>query len=250
MSFFKAAAAAGLLIGAAQASPYAVYGNGTHYTTEVVTAITTYCPAPTTLTYGDKTYTITKETTLTITDCPCTLTHPLKPTKPVLPPVVYTTEVVTALTTYCPEPTTLTHGNKTYTVTEPTTFTITDCPCTVTKPQTDYPHPMPTPIKPGKPGHPGKPGKPEVPGKPGKPEVPGPHPTAPAPSNPEHPAPPAPPATTAPATTAPATTGPVPVNPTGTYPVPEGTQPVVVTAAAGRIAPAGILAFIGAIALF
>jgi hypothetical protein len=231
MSFFKAAATAGLLIGAAQASPYAVYGNGTHYTTEVVTAITTYCPAPTTLTYGDKTYTITKETTLTITDCPCTVTHPLKPTKPVLPPVVYTTEVVTALTTYCPEPTTLTHGNKTYTVTEPTTFTITDCPCTVTKPQSEYPHPVPTPGKPGKPG---------------KPEVPGPHPTAPAPGNPEHPGKPGKPEYPAP----PATTGPVPVNPTGTYPAPEGTQPAIVTAAAGRIAPAGILAFIGAIALF
>ncbi|KAF5247418.1 hypothetical protein FAUST_836, partial [Fusarium austroamericanum] len=133
MSFFKAAAAAGLLIGAANATPhYAAYGNGTEYTTEVVTAITTYCPAPTTLTYGDKTYTVTKETTLTITDCPCTISHPLKPTKPVIPvpPVVYTTEVLTAITTYCPEPTTLTHGNKTYTVTKPTTLTITDCPCT------------------------------------------------------------------------------------------------------------------------
>ncbi|KAH7263467.1 hypothetical protein BKA59DRAFT_506483 [Fusarium tricinctum] len=234
MSFFKAAAAAGLLIGAAQASPYAVYGNGTHYTTEVVTATTTYCPGPTTLTYGDKTYTVTEATTLTVTDCSFTVTHPVKPTKPVLPPVVYTTEVLTAITTYCPEPTTLTHGNKTYTVTEPTTFTITDCPCTVTKPQSEHPYPVPTP---------GKPGKPEHPGKPGKPVVPGPHPTAPAPGHPgkpvepEHPAPPA-------------TTGPVPVNPTGTYPVPEGTQPAVVTAAAGRIAPAGILAFIGAIALF
>ncbi|KAM0345425.1 hypothetical protein ACHAPU_006588 [Fusarium lateritium] len=240
MSFFKAAAAAGLLIGAAQASPYAVYGNGTQYTTEVVTAITTYCPAPTTLTYGDKTYTVTKETTLTITDCPCTISHPLKPTKPILPPVVYTTEVVTALTTYCPEPTTLTHGNSTYTVTEPTTLTITDCPCTVTKPNTDYPHPMPTPIQPGKPG---------------KPVVPGPHPTAPAPGHPEkpqpeHPGKPEVPAPSGPAPTGPAPTGPIPVNPTATYPVPEGTQPAIVTAAAGRVAPAGLLAFIGAIALF
>lgn len=48
--------------------------------------------------------------------------------------VVYTTEVVTQLTTYCPAATTLTHGTKTYTVTAPTTLTITDCPCTVTKP--------------------------------------------------------------------------------------------------------------------
>lgn len=48
--------------------------------------------------------------------------------------VTYTTEVVTAYTTYCPEPTTLTHGDKTYTITEATTLTITDCPCTISKP--------------------------------------------------------------------------------------------------------------------
>jgi hypothetical protein len=48
--------------------------------------------------------------------------------------VTYTTEVVTALTTYCPFATTLTHGGHTYTVTEATTLTITNCPCTVTKP--------------------------------------------------------------------------------------------------------------------
>jgi len=32
--------------------------------------------------------------------------------------VVYTTEVVTAITTFCPEATTLTYGTSTYTVTE------------------------------------------------------------------------------------------------------------------------------------
>ncbi|RSL39847.1 Clock-controlled protein 6 [Fusarium euwallaceae] len=48
--------------------------------------------------------------------------------------VTYTTEVVTAYTTYCPGPTEITHGGKTYTITEATTLTITDCPCTVTKP--------------------------------------------------------------------------------------------------------------------
>jgi hypothetical protein len=32
--------------------------------------------------------------------------------------VTYTTEVVTALTTYCPEATQITHGGSTYTVTE------------------------------------------------------------------------------------------------------------------------------------
>ncbi|KID87768.1 Mmc protein, partial [Metarhizium majus ARSEF 297] len=48
--------------------------------------------------------------------------------------VTYVTEVVSAYTTYCPAATEITHGTKTYTVTEPTTLTITDCPCTVTKP--------------------------------------------------------------------------------------------------------------------
>ena len=48
--------------------------------------------------------------------------------------VTVTTEVVDVYTTYCPGPTEITHGTKTWTVTEPTTLTITDCPCTVTKP--------------------------------------------------------------------------------------------------------------------
>lgn len=42
------------------------------------------------------------------------------------------TEVVTAYTTYCPEPTEITQNGKVYTVTEATTLTITDCPCTIT----------------------------------------------------------------------------------------------------------------------
>jgi hypothetical protein len=49
-------------------------------------------------------------------------------------PAVYTTEVVTAYTTYCPEATEITHGGVTYHVSEATTLTITNCPCTVTKP--------------------------------------------------------------------------------------------------------------------
>ncbi|KAM0718135.1 hypothetical protein Q7P37_006467 [Cladosporium fusiforme] len=50
----------------------------------------------------------------------------------------YVTEVVTAYTTYCPEPTEITHAGETYTVSEATTLTITNCPggCTVTKPAT------------------------------------------------------------------------------------------------------------------
>ncbi|KID94614.1 hypothetical protein MAJ_09420, partial [Metarhizium majus ARSEF 297] len=78
-----------VVLGSAVASASAIAGahnNNTTatghivYTTEVVTALTTYCPAPTTLTHGDKTYTITSATTLTITDCPCTISKPVQPT--------------------------------------------------------------------------------------------------------------------------------------------------------------------------
>ncbi|MCJ1375542.1 hypothetical protein MMC20_006779 [Loxospora ochrophaea] len=51
----------------------------------------------------------------------------------------YTTEIVTAYTTYCPESTQITHGSQTYTVTEATTLTITNCPCTITHPVTAAP---------------------------------------------------------------------------------------------------------------
>lgn len=60
-------------------------------------------------------------------------------------PPVYTTEVVTEYTTYCPGPTTITHGGQTYTATSETTLTITNCPCTVTYPVTSStPPPAPT----------------------------------------------------------------------------------------------------------
>jgi len=48
--------------------------------------------------------------------------------------VTVVTEVVDVYTTYCPYATQITHGSKTYTVTEATTLTISDCPCTVTRP--------------------------------------------------------------------------------------------------------------------
>lgn len=48
--------------------------------------------------------------------------------------VVFTTEIVTALTTYCPEATVITHGGSTITVTEATTLTLE--PCTVIRPIT------------------------------------------------------------------------------------------------------------------
>lgn len=45
--------------------------------------------------------------------------------------VVTTTKVVSAYTTYCPEPTTFDFNGKKYVVEKPTTLTITECPCTI-----------------------------------------------------------------------------------------------------------------------
>lgn len=42
------------------------------------------------------------------------------------------TKVWDAVTTYCPQPTTLCFNNRTYTIEKPTTFIIPDCPCTQT----------------------------------------------------------------------------------------------------------------------
>ncbi|CAH0058173.1 unnamed protein product [Clonostachys solani] len=102
----------------------------TTWTTEVVTALTTFCPAPTTVTYNDQTYTITSATTLTVTNCPCTISRPVT----TIPPPATTTKVITAITTYCPEPTTLTYPHTTITVTSPTTLTIPVKPTTLTIP--------------------------------------------------------------------------------------------------------------------
>jgi len=138
------------ILGLAAAAQAVNYPRGAGYnatvTTEVVTAITTFCPEATTITPGNgKTYTATKSETLTITDCPCTLTKPIStspagPTGIIIPPpvavgnITVTTAVVTAYTTYCPEATSVVQGNQTYTVKSATTLTITNCPCTVTYP--------------------------------------------------------------------------------------------------------------------
>ena len=46
---------------AAGASAHYAHGNDTiHYTTEVLTAYTTYCPASTTIVHGSQTYTVTE----------------------------------------------------------------------------------------------------------------------------------------------------------------------------------------------
>lgn len=70
MRFIVAAAAAGL------AAVAQAHSNAT-YVTEVVTQLTTYCPAATQITHNGQTYTVTEATTLTITNCPCTVTKPV-----------------------------------------------------------------------------------------------------------------------------------------------------------------------------
>lgn len=42
----------------------------TSYTTFTTDIYTTFCPSPTKVTIGTKTYTVTKSQTLTVTDCP------------------------------------------------------------------------------------------------------------------------------------------------------------------------------------
>ncbi|KAH0290812.1 hypothetical protein M436DRAFT_77765 [Aureobasidium namibiae CBS 147.97] len=75
----------GVIALAASASAAYINGtvpmNGTVYTTEVVTALTTVCPAPTsggvyTTTIANNVYTVKSATTITVTNCPCTLTKP------------------------------------------------------------------------------------------------------------------------------------------------------------------------------
>jgi len=74
---------------AAFAATAAAWSNGTVYTTEVLTAYTTVCPAATSFSINGVTYTVTESTTLTITNCPCTIVKP-----------VSTTSVVAATTPY------------------------------------------------------------------------------------------------------------------------------------------------------
>ncbi|KAF4636919.1 hypothetical protein G7Y89_g1147 [Cudoniella acicularis] len=60
------------------ASTVSAWSNGTVvYTTDIVTAYTTVCPASTQLTFNGVTYTATESTTLTITNCPCTIVKPV-----------------------------------------------------------------------------------------------------------------------------------------------------------------------------
>lgn len=88
------------------------------WVTTTVSAYTTYCPAPTQVTQGNLTYTVTSATTLTIKNCPCTVSYPA---------TTASTTTLSYYTTYCPAPTTLTYG-PTFPVTVPVptpgTYTI------------------------------------------------------------------------------------------------------------------------------
>ncbi|KAH0268815.1 hypothetical protein KCU91_g9135, partial [Aureobasidium melanogenum] len=80
---FAASASAMALNTTAPASPV--------YVTEVVTHLTTYCPASTVVTAGSHTITVTAATTLTIEDCSCTIVRTSTPAA-----AVPTAPVVTA----------------------------------------------------------------------------------------------------------------------------------------------------------
>lgn len=76
MQFSTLAVFAAAVLGVSASRPAGAHNGTVHYTTEVVTALTTYCPEPTTVSYGTQTYVVTKPTTLTITG-PCTVTRPI-----------------------------------------------------------------------------------------------------------------------------------------------------------------------------
>ncbi|KAI6848132.1 hypothetical protein KC332_g8386 [Hortaea werneckii] len=130
-----------------------------HYTTKYVTAFTTYCPSPTTLSINNSTMEITSTGHVTV-PCPtgCVVTRPMstqpavnattsKPTVapsssiPVYQPgtnstSMYTTKHVTQVTTYCPSTGVITYGaNQTTSIKMPGTYTM---PVTQSTPTTAY----------------------------------------------------------------------------------------------------------------
>jgi len=73
---FAATATVAAMVGTISAAPPAYNGTAPVYTTEVVTAYTTYCPEATVLTQAGQTYTVSSATTLTISSCPGGKNHP------------------------------------------------------------------------------------------------------------------------------------------------------------------------------
>ena len=80
---------------------------------------------PTNFLAGNHTWSVTSATTLTISECPCTLTKTQTPT--------WSTETISYLTTYCPQPTVVTISSKTYSLSSGTQ-TIPIVPVTPTSP--------------------------------------------------------------------------------------------------------------------
>jgi hypothetical protein len=77
--------------------PAEYYPEQPYYTTtKVLYGLTTYCPEPTTVVYGKKTYTVKTATTIIDDDCEYTTTYVVKPTptpvKPTYAPPVYSSQ--------------------------------------------------------------------------------------------------------------------------------------------------------------
>ncbi|KAI7173980.1 hypothetical protein KC343_g8265 [Hortaea werneckii] len=127
-----------------------------YYTTKYVTAFTTYCPSPTTLSINNSTMEITSTGHVTV-PCPtgCVVTRPMSTqpvnattSKPTVAPSssvpvyqtnstsMYTTKHVTQVTTYCPSTGVITYGaNQTTSIKTPGTYTM---PVTQATPTTAY----------------------------------------------------------------------------------------------------------------
>ncbi|KAG8626415.1 hypothetical protein KVT40_005360 [Elsinoe batatas] len=224
-------------------------------TTVIVSSFTTYCPEPTTISWGTKTYTVTSATTLTITDCPCTITKPWKPTSPViLPP---TTTPCTTSTTLSTTP--CTTSSVVPPVQKPPVYTNTTTPCTTSA--TTAPPPPPANTNTTTPCPPSATPAPPPPAP--TTSAPAPAPPAPAPPAPSSPAPPAAPpapsssappaAPPAPSTTAPVAAPPAPsvTTPTTTRPASSTSSVVTFTGAAVAVSKNGgafAAALMGAVA--
>lgn len=80
------------------------------------------------------TTTATVNATICTDTAVCSTSEPVCTASPCVPlceSCEVSTVVVTALTTYCPEPTVLCTNDACHTLTAPGTLTITDCPCTI-----------------------------------------------------------------------------------------------------------------------
>lgn len=144
MKFTGIAAVAGLVAFASASPAYApseaVSASATT-TTTTHAASTTKVAATTTTTKAAVSTTTTKAAVSTTTTTKAAVsTTTVQPdwaewnATETVAPDVWTTSVLTAITTFCPGPTQITHAGKVYSITTATTLTISDCPCTVSVP--------------------------------------------------------------------------------------------------------------------